>query len=244
MRRPQLVTVTVLIGAVTFAVSCSNQTGSSGAVAKDTSGSAAGSAAVSSSSPDSIVRGTVKDVSDSVLTLSAPSGEVRIAVTQPLQVYSREPGDLSRVTEHAFVGVTSIPQPDGSQRATEIHVFPEALRGLGEGSRPMGQQAGNRGTMTNGNVANSRMTNGAARMTNGSARMTNGTTHRGAEGTVTVDYNGGSQTITVPPNVPVTVIAATNTKLTSGMSVIVPAKKQSDGKLGTSMVMLAAPRGR
>ena len=238
MRRPVLIAVTSLITTAIFAVSCSNQAGSSGASAKDTSAPARSSAAaVSASSPDSIVRGTVKEMSDSVLTLSAPSGDVRIDVTQPLKVYAREPGDLSRVTEHAFVGITSIPQPDGSQRATEIHVFPEELRGLGEGSRPMGQQGDGHGTMTNGNVANSRMTNGAA-------RMTNGTTHGAAAGTVTVDYNGGSQTITVPPNVPVTVIAATNTKLTAGMSVIVPAKKEGDGKLGTSMVMLAAARGR
>jgi hypothetical protein len=61
---------------------------------------------------------------------------------------------------------------------------------------------------------------------------------------MTVEYNGGSQTITVPANVPVTVIAPTNTKLTSGASVVVPAKKQSNGALVASMVLLAAPRGR
>jgi hypothetical protein len=208
-------------------------------VAKDTSATTAASApAASSASPDSIVRGTVKDVSDSVLTLSSPSGDVRVAVTQPLKVYSREPGDLSRVTDRSFVGVTSVPQPDGSQKATEIHVFPEELRGLGEGSRPMGQQAGGgRSTMTNGNVASSRMTNGAA-------RMTNGTASGAAGGTITVEYSGGSQTITVPANVPVTVIAPTSTKLTSGASVVVPAKKQSNGTLGASLVILAASRGR
>jgi hypothetical protein len=207
-------------------------------VAKDTSATTAASApAASSASPDSIVRGTVKDVSDSVLTLSSPSGDVRVAVTQPLKVYSREPGDLSRVTDRSFVGVTSVPQPDGSQKATEIHVFPEELRGLGEGSRPMGQQAGGgRSTMTNGNVASSRMTNGA--------RMTNGTASGAAGGTITVEYSGGSQTITVPANVPVTVIAPTSTKLTSGASVVVPAKKQSNGTLGASLVILAASRGR
>jgi hypothetical protein len=173
-----------------------------------------------------------------VLTLSSPSGDVRVAVTQPLKVYSREPGDLSRVTDRSFVGVTSVPQPDGSQKATEIHVFPEELRGLGEGSRPMGQQAGGgRSTMTNGNVASSRMTNGAA-------RMTNGTASGAAGGTITVEYSGGSQTITVPANVPVTVIAPTSTKLTSGASVVVPAKKQSNGTLGASLVILAASRGR
>jgi hypothetical protein len=237
MRATQWLILTVLGAAGALTLSCSKQNSSSGAVAKDTSGAAPASASTTSSaSPDSILRGTVKDVSDSVLTISSPSGEVRVALMQPLKVYAREPGNLSRVTDRTFVGVTSVSQPDGSQRATEIHVFPEELRGLGEGSRPMGQPSGgSRSTMTNGSVANSRMTNGAA-------RMTNGTAHGTAGGTITVEYNGGSQTITVPANVPVTVIAPTNTKLSSGTSVIVAAKKQSNGQLGASMVMLAPGR--
>ena len=239
MRTRYWLTVTALVA--TGSLGCSKHEASNGEMTKDTSTAAStnpSSSPASSTAPDSIVRGVIKNVSDSVLTLSVPAGEVRIAVAQPLRVYSREPGDLSRVTDNTFVGVTSVPQPDGTQRATEIHVFPEELRGLGEGSRPMGQAAGSgRSTMTNGNVANSRMTNGAARMTNGTSRGAAG-------GTMTVQYKGGTQTITVPSNVPVTVIAPTTTKLTSGTSVVVPAKKQSSGTLQTSLVVLAAPRNR
>jgi hypothetical protein len=173
-----------------------------------------------------------------VLTLSTPTGEVRVAVKQPMKVYSRESGDLSRVTDRSFVGVTSVPQPDGTQRATEIHVFPEELRGLGEGSRPMDAQSGGpRSTMTNGSVASSRMTNGAA-------RMTNGTSGGAAGGTMTVAYAGGSQTIAVPAGVSVTVIVPVSTKLSPGTSVIVPANKQPGGGLQASLVMLAASPGR
>jgi hypothetical protein len=158
---------------------------------------------------------------------------VHITVGQPLKVYTREAGDLSRVTDRSFVGVTSVSQPDGSQRATEIHVFPEELRGLGEGSRPMTAQAGGgRSTMTNGSVASSRMTNGAARMTNGTSRGA-------AAGTMNVDYGAGSQTITVPAGVAVTVIVPTSAKLTPGTNVIVPATKQGGGGLKASLVMLA-----
>lgn len=236
MRSPQLVTLAVLVSAGAVALSCSKHEASGGEFAKDTLASPG--ASESSASPDTVVRGTVKDMSDSVLTLSSSTGDVRIAVMQPLKIYSSEPGDLSRVTDRAFVGVTSVPQPDGSQRATEIHVFPEELRGLGEGSRPMAAEAGgSRSTMTNGNVSSSRMTNGAA-------RMTNGTSHGAAGGTITVDYKGGSQTITVPSNVPVTVIAPSSTRLTAGTSVVVPIKKRSNGALNASMVLLAAPRGR
>jgi hypothetical protein len=126
--------------------------------------------------------------------------------------------------------VTSVAQPDGSQRATEIHIFPEELRGLGEGSRPMGQPSGggSQRTMTNGTVGGSRMTNGAV-----SAQ---------AGGTITVEYQGGTQKITVPAGVTVTAIAPTTKKLTPGANVIVLAKKRPDGGLEASRVMLAPGR--
>jgi len=224
--------------AIVITLGCSKPEAANGSIAKDSAAASSGNASPVSTgeraSPDSIVRGTITSVSDSALVLSTQSGPVRFAVAQPMKVYTREAGDLSRVTEHSFVGVTSVPQPDGTQRATEIHVFPEELRGLGEGSRPMASPAtGGRSTMTNGSVANSRMTNGAARMTNCTSRGTAG-------GTMTVDYNGGSQTITVPAGVTVTVIAPTSAKLTPGTQVIVPATRQPDGGLKASLVMLAA----
>lgn len=228
----------VLITAVTLTIGCSKRESSSGAVAQDSSAAAAPATSPAGqsggASVDSIVRGTVASVSDSVVTVSAPNGTVRVALTQPVTVYERRAAELSRVTDSTFVGVTSVPQPDGTQRATEIHIFPEELRGLGEGSRPMGAQSGgSRSTMTNGNVASSRMTNGAARMTNGTSRGATG-------GTITVAYNGGSQTITVPPGVSVTEIARTTTKLTPGTNIIIPATKQPDGTLKTSRVMLTS----
>jgi hypothetical protein len=235
--RTTYLAATAVIAASALALGCSKQESSGGAAAQ-------GSA---TTSVDSIVRGTLASVSDSALTVSTPGGEVRVALAQPVTVYERRPADLSHVTDNSFVGVTSVPLPDGTQRATEIHIFPKELRGLGEGSRPMGQQGGgSRSTMTNGSVAGSRMTNGAARMTNGAARMTNGSSRGAARGTITVEYNGGSQTITVPAGVTVTEIARTTTKLTPGASVIVPAAKQPDGTLKTSSVMLAgqAPPGR
>lgn len=238
-----------LVTATILAVGCSRSKSSNGAVTTDstnpsTAASTGTSAPSGTAAGDSIVRGTVVSVSDSMLTLSSSGGEVHVALAQPVKVYARENADLSRVTDTAFIGVTSVPQPDGTQRATEIHVFPEELRGLGEGSRPMAPAGGaagggSRSTMTNGTVAGSRMTNGAARMTNGAARMTNGTSKGAAGGTMTVQYNGGTQTITVPPNVTVTVIAPTSTKLTAGANVIALATKQPDGTLRASRVMLA-----
>jgi hypothetical protein len=236
---------------------CSKQDSSAGAAARDSSSSQTGAAAASTASSDTIVRGTLKDVSDSAVTLTTPTGEVRVALATPVKVYTRGPADLSRVSDHAFIGVTSVRQPDGTESATEIHIFPEELRGLGEGSRPMAAPSGGSGgTMTNGSVSGSRMTNGSAMMTNGSATMTNGSATMtngaarmkngargiGGGGTMTVAYNGGSRTIMVPPGVPVTEIVATPTKLAPGASVVIPATKRPDGTLTTSRVMLANAR--
>ena len=224
---------------VALALGCSKTDTSNGSVARDSVAAppAAGTTSPPTSnvavSPDSIVRGTLTMVSDSAITLSTTTGSVRVSVVQPIKVYTRQAGDLSRLSDHSFIGVTSVSEPDGTQRATEIHVFPEELRGLGEGSRPMAAATGNaRSTMTNGSVASSRMTNGAARMTNGTSRGAAG-------GTMTVEYKGGSQTIAVPAGVPVTVIAPTSAKLTPGTTIIVPATKLPDGGLKASLVMLS-----
>ena len=84
-----------------------------------------------------MLRGTVTSVSANQLVLKSDTGAVTVALTQPFHLYVRAPSDLSHVKESSFIGVTTVKQPDGSERATEIHVFPEELRGLGEGSRMM-----------------------------------------------------------------------------------------------------------
>jgi len=244
MRRP-IARATLLVGSIAFVGACSKGE-SPGAADTGASTTAANIPASATASRDTILRGTISQVSDSALTLSTAGGEVRVALTQPVKVYTRNRADLARVTDDAFVGITSVPQPDGTQRATEIHVFPEDLRGLGEGSRPMAapSSGGSRSTMTNGSVSGSRMTNGSARMTNGAARMTNGTSKGVAAGTVTVTYSGGSQTISVPPDVPVTVLEATTEKLAPGANVVVAGTRGPDGTIRTSRVMLSGSSQR
>jgi hypothetical protein len=189
------------------------------------------------------VRGTLASLTDSVMTVTTASGETRVRVVAPLRVYVRKPSDLQHVTPSSFVGVTSVKQPDGSERATEIHIFPAELRGTGEGSRLMEQAAGNSGrsTMTNGTVSGSRMTNGSV----AGSRMTNGAVGaRAGDSTLTVTYQGGSQTITIPAGVIVTLIAPTQEKLAPGANVVVLTNKGADGSMTTSTVMLAPAAAR
>jgi hypothetical protein len=176
------------------------------------------------------VRGVVTTVSPSQVVLKVDTGTVTVALTQPFHVYARSTSDLSHVTENSFVGVTTVKQPDGSERATEIHIFPEELRGLGEGSRMMSPNTGSAANrMTNGNVSQSRMTNGTAtqsRMSNGNVSSTNGSS-------LVVQYAGGSQNITVPPNTPVTEMKAVSTALAAGDSVAIIVTKGADGSLSS-----------
>jgi hypothetical protein len=72
--------------------------------------------------------------------------------------------------------------------------------------------------------------------------MTNGTVGAHAGNTVTVKFQTDSQTIVIPPNVTVTAIALTNTKLTPGMNVSITTTTTADGKLQASRVMLSPPR--
>jgi len=175
-----------------------------------------------------IVRGTVVSASANELVLNSDTGVVRVTLVQPFHVYARVPSDLSKVQDKSFIGVTTVKQADGSERATEIHVFPEALRGLGEGSRMMAPVAsGGASRMTNGNVSASRMTNGTASQ----SRMSNGSVSRTSGSSLVVQYAGGSQNVTVPPNTPVTELKIATRNLAAGDQVAVPVTKASDGSL-------------
>ena len=182
-------------------------------------------------------RGSVTSASATQIVLKSDTGAVTVAVTPPLHVYTRAPSDLAHVKESTFIGVTTVKQPDGSERATEIHIFPEELRGLGEGSRMMEPNASAAASrMTNGKVSASRMTNGTAsqsRMSNGSVSSTNGST-------LVVQYAGGSQTVTVPASTPVTELKLSPKTLAAGDQVAVLATKAPDGSLTTDKAIFTS----
>lgn len=182
-------------------------------------------------------RGTVTSVSTTELSLQSDSGVVKVKLAQPFHVYARVPSDLTKVRETSFIGVTTVKQPDGSERATEIHVFPEELRGLGEGSRMMTPDTGATASrMTNGSISASRMTNGAV----SPSRMSNGNVSRADGSTLVVQYAGGSQNVTVPPRTPVTEFKVTPKPLAVGDKVAVMAKKGADGSLTADKALSTA----
>lgn len=220
---------TALFAASMCCVACTRSSGRSD--------STAASGDVSAPNASAMVRGTVSEFTPTTLVIKTDTGSVTIAVAGSPKVFDREAGTLADVTGNAFVGVTSIKEPDGKEQATEIHVFPEELRGLGEGSRMMEPSTGAGGSrMTNGSAQNSRMTNGAAtpsRMSNGAVSTANG-------GTLLVTYAGGSQTIDVPPTAQVTAIKATSKPLSAGDQVVVVSRRDDHGALTATAVLLVS----
>ena len=163
------------------------------------------------SSPDR-VRGTITAITPEALSIKTYGGEqvsVPIAATTG---YAWVVGSsLSTLKNGDFIG-TATSGPDDALKAVEVVIFPEALRGTGEGHYDWdtpgvvasgGASAGRDSGMTNGTVTQSAMTNGAVQQSG----MTNGTVAQGAGGanatSLTVSYKGGTAKVDVPPGIPV-----------------------------------------
>ena len=169
------------------------------------------------------VRGAVTAVTAKSVTVQTPQGPVFVQLVQPVKVFTRMPSDLGHITNKTFVGVTSVKGADGKEHATEVHIFPEELRGFGEGSYMMGGAqpgAASSSRMTNGAASGSRMTNGAVAGTGNGSSLT-----------------VGSQQIDVPAGTPVTVIAETKQPLHVGQLIMVVAKKQPNGSFNGSDIL-------
>jgi hypothetical protein len=128
------------------------------------------------------LRGTIEALSPARLTLRQRSGErVELALPSNLSVTEVYPVTLADIHAGNFVGVGAIPQADGTQRAIAVTLFPEALRGSGEGHRPFDFVP--QGTMTNATVADVAAAPDGERLQ--------------------LTYPDGRKTIVVPPDAPV-----------------------------------------
>jgi hypothetical protein len=188
---------------------------------------------VEAAPPISGVIGKVQAFTGSSLDVGTPAGVVHIEVKQPLTTYRQVPSDLSHVTSASYVGVASTEQADGKEVAKQIIIFPAELSGAAEGS-----------VLTDppGATSHSRMTNGSvSRPAVSHSRMTNGTAQTGSGSTLVVHYQDGSQTISVPPNVPVTEVAPEQVTLAPGDIVYASTDKLPDGTLTTSRIFLFVP---
>jgi hypothetical protein len=158
------------------------------------------------------VRGTVQSVDGSMLTVKSRDGaDLKIKLADNAVIRTVTGKTVADVKQGLFVGITAMPQPDGTQKAVEIHIFPEAARGTGEGHRPWDLMPGS--TMTNANV------DSEVAISDGKKLV--------------LKYKDGDKTFIVPDNVKVVMFApGTATDVKPGAKIfIVAAKKMPDGTL-------------
>jgi hypothetical protein len=130
------------------------------------------------------------------------------------------------------VGAASTEQAGGKQVAKQVFIFPAELSGAAEGS-----------VLTDppGATTHSRMTNGSVARPASHSRMTNGTVQKGSRTTLVLNYQGGSQTISVPPNVPVTEVAPQKVTFNPGDVIYATTQKLPDGTLVTDKIFQFIP---
>jgi hypothetical protein len=174
--------------------------------------------ALAQSNQQTRVRGIVQAVDGQTLTVKGRGGEtVPVQLAPNYTVSAVEKASLSDIKQGMFVGSAARPRPDGTLTAIEVHIFPEAQRGTGEGSRPW--DLGPTSSMTNANVA---------------------ATVDSVDGRVlTMAYPGGEKKIVVPPDAPVVFYApADQSDLHAGVPVSLGAQKLPDGSLQASRIIV------
>jgi len=83
------------------------------------------------------VRGTIERIDGLAYLVKARDGaELKVALADNPQIAGVVKASLSDIKQGSFVGVTAMPRAGGSQSALEVHIFPEAMRGTGEGHYP------------------------------------------------------------------------------------------------------------
>ena len=123
----------------------------------------------------------------------------------------------------------AVQQADGSELAKQVIIFPKELRGAAEGSVLLdapGATTHNR--MTNGSVSKPAVSR---------SRMTNGTVQKGASSTLVVQYQDGSQTISIPAGVQVVLVAKEAVTLSAGDTIYAATEKLPDGMLTTNKIL-------
>jgi hypothetical protein len=162
------------------------------------------------------VRGTIEGVDGDVLMVKSRGGEdVKLHMTADMNVVGIVKISLADIKLGSFIGTTTVPGADGQQNAVEVHVFPEDMRGTGEGSRPYDLRPNS--TMTNATVAQQVAGNDGQ--------------------TLMIKYKDGEKKVTVGPDTPVvTYVPGEKTDLKAGAKIIAFIKQLPDGSFETNRI--------
>jgi Domain of unknown function (DUF5666) len=162
------------------------------------------------------VRGVIDKLDAQNLTLKSTDGtSTDLHIAADTVITRNEPSSLAAVKPGDYIASAAVKGDDGKLRSTEVRIFPQALRGLGEGQRPM-QEPGK--MMTNASVSEIVVANDGQ--------------------VLKVKFNGGTSELVVGPNVPIiAVVIANAADLKVGMTVFVTAVKTADGALDAKRIL-------
>src|SRR5579863_1763223 len=163
------------------------------------------------------LRGTIEKIDGhTVMAKSDQGAELKLELADTVMVVAVVKASLADIKPGDFVGSGAMPQPDGTQKAIEVHIFAESMRGTGEGFHPWTH--GPTSTMTNGTVG--------ATVSNVDAPI------------ITVKYKDGEQKIVVGPNVPIVRFEVGDlSAITPGAAFTVfAAAKQPDGSFNVTRI--------
>ena len=165
------------------------------------------------------IRGAIEAVDGPMLSIKSRDGtDMKVRMTDNVAVFAVVKTDLAEVKQGSYIGVTAMPEPDGTQKAIAVHIFPENQRGAAEGFRPWDARANS--TMTNATVAE---------------------TVKGTDGqNILVKYKDGEKKVVVPPGTPiVTFVSGDKSELKPGAKILIfGAQKAADGTLSTAGVVV------
>ena len=172
--------------------------------------------AAAQNAPPTRIRGTIAALNGQVLTVATREGsKVDILLKEPLTVSTVQKVDIADIGPGRYVGIATRTAADGALQALEVLVFPEALRGVGEGYYPWDLETGS--MMTNGTVT------GAVQATSGRE--------------LSVLFKGGSNRIVVPPGTPIVTFApGERADLKTDAPIFCIATKNEEGKLAVSRI--------
>ena len=167
--------------------------------------------------PPMRIRGTIESVDGATLMIKSREGEsLKVRMTDNVAVFGVAKTELSEIKPGSYIGVSAMPEPDGTQKALAVHIFPESQRGAAEGFRPWDMKPNS--TMTNATVAE---------------------TVKGTDGqNILVKYKDGEKKVVVPPGTPVvTFVTGDKSEVKPGAKIIIfGAVKKDDGVLEANRV--------
>ncbi|HEX2337330.1 MAG TPA: hypothetical protein VHI72_12720 [Hyphomicrobiaceae bacterium] len=158
------------------------------------------------------IRGTIEKVEGDTYIVKARDGaELKLKLAANATVVALVQASAADIKQGSYIGIAGMPQADGSQKALEVHIFPEAMRGVGDGHRGWDLQPSS--TMTNGNVEQT-------------AAASDGQL-------VTLKYKDGEKKIAIPAGIPIVLyVPGEVSELKPGAKIFVSAAtKQPDGTL-------------